>query len=548
MTDLIAIIYLIIRNERQALARGFALAFVVLVMGVALLALSGWFILATAAAGMAGIGILFNVFAPSAMVRFLALGRTAARYGERILTHDATLRAVSELRVSLLRGLLTRPYRALERLRANSELNRITADTDALDGALLRLVIPALAGSAAILITSLVLWWIVHPSVAAILAAGYLVLPTGVFCIGQGVAKSPARLAEAALQAGRSRMVDLLSGRDDLTVFGQLPRARDHTIHAFDKAAQSRRRLDQIERQTGMLMDMVTALVTSGCLMVGITLVQADVIETAQAAIGVFAALALGEAVAPVRRALSEIGKMTKAAARVRPALKAPDLAWDDPKPPLSGQGLEMYNTTFATQGKAMFKPISLSVAPGETVVLEGASGSGKSTVLLLAIGALVPAQGIVRALGCDPAQVSMDAMTRKAVLVTQRSALIAGTISDNLRLADPTASDAALWRALETVCLHKVLQNRGGLDLKLGPRGSGLSGGEARRLILARAILRRPDLLLLDEPTEGLDDATADLVMTGLRDALPNAAFLVAAHRQAERAQADGIVPVIRA
>lgn len=257
MNDLIAIVLGILRAERVALARGFALAVTVLVMGVALLALSGWFIMATAAAGIAGLGIVFNVFAPSAMVRFLALGRTAARYGERVLTHDATLRTISQLRVALLRGLLTRPHRALEQLRATSELNRIAADTEALDGALLRLVIPAIAGAITILAVSLLLAWLVHPSVAGILAGGYLLLPTAVFIIGQRIARRPARLAEAGLQAGRSRMVDLVAGRDDLTVYGKLPHVAVQTCGAFDRAAQARRQLDQIERLMGLLLDMV---------------------------------------------------------------------------------------------------------------------------------------------------------------------------------------------------------------------------------------------------------------------------------------------------
>ena len=237
MRALLSVIIAILREERGALSRGLLLSFTVLAMGVALLALSGWFIMATAAAGIAGMGILFNVFAPSAMVRFLALGRTAARYGERVLTHDATLRAVSNLRVGLLRGLLTRPHRALEQMRAASELNRITADTQALDGALLRLVLPALAGWVTVLVSALLLWWLVAPAVALILGVGYLILPTMIFLLGQKVARRPARLAEAALQVGRSRMVDLVAGRDDLFVFGQLPRAIERTLDAFDRAA-----------------------------------------------------------------------------------------------------------------------------------------------------------------------------------------------------------------------------------------------------------------------------------------------------------------------
>ncbi|PWR02047.1 glutathione/cysteine ABC transporter permease/ATPase [Meridianimarinicoccus roseus] len=548
MKALLSVIIAISRAERVALSYGLALSIAVLVMGVALLALSGWFIMATAAAGIAGIGVLFNVFAPSAMVRFLALGRTAARYGERVLTHDATLRAVSGLRVALLRGVLMRPHRALEQLRAASELNRITADTEALDGALLRLVLPALAGWITILAASLLLWWLVAPTMALILGAGYLVLPTVIFLAGQKVAKRPARLAEAALQIGRSRMVDLVLGRDDLAVFGQLPRATRGAQDAFDRAAEARRQLDRIDRITGMLLDMVSALVTVGCLLSGIALVQAGTISVATAAIGVFAALALAEAVASVRRALTEIGRMTQAARRIGPALRAHAPQASDAPVLASDTGLEMRDAAIEVSGRPLFRPVSLSVRPGETVVLQGASGSGKSTLLLMAVGALSPSRGQVSLFGADPSRLPMETVTESAVLVTQRAVLISGTVAANLRLAAPEARDDALWAALEATCLADTLRGRGGLDLRLGARGAGLSGGEARRLVLARAILRTPRLLLLDEPTEGLDEATARRVMAGLRQACPDAAFLVAAHHAAERDQADRIVEVARA
>ena len=545
MRDLLWIIIAISRVERVALTRGLALSIIVLAMGVALLALSGWFIMATAAAGIAGIGILFNVFAPSAMVRFLALGRTAARYGERVLTHDATLRAVSGLRVGLLRGLLTRPHRALEQLRAASELNRITADTEALDGALLRLVLPALAGGITIVGASLFVSWLVSPVVGLILGIGYLGLPTAVFLVGQRIAKRPARFAEAALQIGRSRMVDLVSGRDDLVVFGQLPATVHRTRDAFDRAAGARARLDRIDRVTGMLLDLVSAFVTVGCLMAGIALVQAGAISVATAAIGVFAALALAEAVAPVRRALAEIGRMTQAARRIRPAMRRDEQRSTTHPYLAADKGLVMRDVTLEVSGRPLFEPVSLSVRPGETVVLQGASGSGKSTLLLMAIGGLASTRGEVHLFGANPLQIPVDLVTEQAVLVTQRAALISGTVAANLRLAAPEASDDALWAALETVCLADTLRARGGLGLLLGPRGAGLSGGEARRLVLARAVLRRPTLLLLDEPTEGVDEATAHRVMSGLRQACPDAAFLVAAHRAAERDQADRVIMV---
>ena len=548
MKQLVSLVLILVRGERRAVLRGLTLAVTVLAMGVALLGLSGWFITAAAVAGMAGNGILFNVFAPSAMVRFLALGRTAARYGERLLTHDATLRALSRLRIGLLQGLLTRPYRVLERQRANTFLNRVTADIDALDGALLRLVLPALAGGTVIVVASFALWWLVHPGIALILGAGYLLLPTLVFVLGQRIARRPARQAEAAMQASRSRLIDLIAGRDDLTVYGQLQAAADHARNAHARHSMARARLDRIERLTQAALDQTGAGLTAAALGVGAMLVQAGEITAERAAIGGFAALALGEAVAPVRRALSEIGRMTLAARRILPSLEQAvpvGTRHDMPERP----SLELRDVGYRLDGsgRRVFAPLTLTVVPGEAVALTGASGCGKSTVLLLAAGALAPSQGAVHVGGAAVGAWSREVLGARIALVAQRSALIAGTIAENLRLAAPDAADDTVWQALEVVQLAATIRARGGLGSPLGFRGAGLSGGEARRLVLARAILKRPALLLLDEPTEGLDEATAQAVMAGLRRALPESAILLAAHRRVEIAAADRCIALDR-
>jgi ATP-binding cassette subfamily C protein CydC len=156
---------LILLDQRSAMLRGAALSVVVLARGAALLGLSGWFITAAAAAGLAGTGAVFDVFRPSAMVRFLALGRAAARYGERMLTHEATLRALESLRLRVLSAHLTAPYPRMIQARGAQALNRLTADIDALDGVPLRLVLPAMAGLAVQVMALIMLWWLVAPVV-----------------------------------------------------------------------------------------------------------------------------------------------------------------------------------------------------------------------------------------------------------------------------------------------------------------------------------------------------------------------------------------------
>ncbi|MEQ5869612.1 ATP-binding cassette domain-containing protein [Sagittula sp. NFXS13] len=532
MNALWQIVTLILRGQSKALLRGFALSVTVLAMGAALLGLSGWFITAASVAGLAGTGALFNVFVPSSMVRFLAMGRTAARYGERVLTHDATLRALSDLRVSLLRGLLAQPWRALERLRANAVLNRVTAEVDALDGVLLRLVLPGAAGVLVVTGAGGVLAWLVHPWVGLWVAGMWLLCPTLIFVLGQRLARKPARRQEAALQAARSRMVDMVAAREDLAVYGQLSTAQRRVDDAFRREATARRALDAVERRMGFGLDMIGTLVVGGALAIGATLAEAGTLSASQVALGALAALALGEAVAPVRRALAEVGRMTQAARRVAPSLTTVRAVPSAVAP----EGVLMLDAV--TSGR--FAPVTVRVAPGETVALTGPSGRGKSTLLYMAAGVLVPAEGRV-SLGSQAPDAEVI-WRQSVVMVPQRHALIAGTVRDNLAMAGPSP-DEAMQAALDSVALYDVIAAKGGLDARLGFRGAGLSGGEARRLVLARALLAQPRVLLLDEPTEGLDRETARHVMAGLRAALPDAAFLIAAHRAEDIAQADCVI-----
>jgi ATP-binding cassette subfamily C protein CydC len=546
MRSLFQIIRVLLAGERRAYAQGMALSAIVLVMGVALLALSGWFITAAAAAGMIGLGTVFNVFAPSAMVRFLALGRTVARYGERLTTHDATLRALSNLRVRLLRGVLRSPYRQIERLRASVFLNRVTSDVDALDGLALRLVLPGAAGLLVIGISAIALALLVHPSIAAVILVGYGIGPTVVFIWGQSRADAPSRKAQAGMQALRSRMIDLIATREELIVFGQVPSARASVASASEFQSKNQSSVERIERATGLWIDLMGWAVVASALGIGASLVQAGEITAAQAAIGIFAALALSEAVAPVRRALSEIGRMRSAAKRVVPIIANPRADFGALlKPDAALLVAKKFAAANSTSNSPLFEPVSFSLDAGETLALTGRSGCGKSTALLQATGRGLTSIGVLQLGGIEVDEVDAELRAKLVAMVPQRHALVAGTIAENLMLAAPEATETQLWTALQAVHLDETIRQKGGLEARLGFRGAGLSGGEGRRLVLARALLRKPSLLLLDEPTEGLDATLAKLVLEGIRTALPDAAILMAAHRPEEIAFADRIVPL---
>ncbi|MPM31355.1 Vitamin B12 import ATP-binding protein BtuD [bioreactor metagenome] len=533
--------------EPVAFLRGLALGITVLAMGAALLGLSGWFVTAAAAAGIAGVGIGFDFFRPSAGVRFLALGRSAARYGERMLTHEATLRALSALRLGLYAGISRLPFEAQSRLRGAEALNRLTSDVDALDGLLLRLVLPAVSAVAVQAGAFVALWALVAPAVAWGVLLSF-VLGGGValtFTAHQSRARSEA--TEAALQSLRAQALDLAQSRADLTVAGALARQEAALAATIRREARSRDGLEARERQGGATIALTTGLAATAALALGAPLAAAGTISPARAAIGFFTALALGETLALLRRGLAELGRMQGAGARVTAlsdtparALPAGPAPRPDPAAPLLQVSTLAHHRTGAA--RATFGPFDLSLARGEMVLLTGPSGAGKSTLLAALAGLIAPTAGEIRLMGAPLAAWPETDLRAHLTLVPQRSALIAGSVAENLALAFPPGTalpETEAWAALEAVALAGVLRARGGLATRLGPGGSGLSGGQARRLVLARAVLRRPDVLLLDEPTEGLDPATAGAMLAGLRAALPESGLLVVSHRSTDAAAA---------
>ncbi|MDD8022241.1 MAG: ATP-binding cassette domain-containing protein [Paracoccaceae bacterium] len=529
------------RAEPRAFGRGLALSALVLVMGAALLGLSGWFVTAAAAAGIAGIGVGFDFFRPSAGVRFLALGRSAARYGERLLTHDATLRALAALRGALLGGIARLPHEAQARLRGARALNRLTADVDALDGLMLRLVLPALAALGTHLAAFVALWLLVAPGVAGAVLAIYALGGGAVLWATARAAHPPAEAAETALQSLRAQSLDLLRTRADLTLAGALLAARDRAMGQAETDRAARATLDRIDRAGASASALTTSLAAAAALGVGGQLAMAGTISPARAAIGFFTALALGETLGLLRRGLAELGRMQAASARVLALADTPAVPEPATAPmPLPGPLLQVSRLTYHRAGAecAVFGPLDLTLNRGETVLLSGPSGAGKSTALACIAGLLPPSTGQIAMQG-HPLGDWPEADLRAALtLVPQRPALIGGTVAQNLALALPEGAaldpDAA-WAVLRAVDLEDAIRARGGLQMALGEGGSGLSGGQSKRLALARAMLRRPAVLILDEPTEGLDPATAAATLAGIRAALSDSGLLIVSHRAAD-------------
>ncbi|MCA0939194.1 ATP-binding cassette domain-containing protein [Salipiger pacificus] len=549
MLKLWQILRLLWRAHPFAMWRGALLAVLVLLMGAALLGLSGWFITATGMAGVAGVGIAFDVFRPSAGVRGLALGRAAARYGERLLTHDATLRALAALRVTLLERLERFPVADLRRLRGASALTRITADVDALDGVVLRLALPVAAALLTHLAVFFGLWALTSHAIALSVAAGYMM---GGGVVLWRVARATLGLsarAEEASQDLRRRAIGLFRGRREAILQGVLPSWRAGLDRAEDEARDAMDQLDRIDTGAGQALSAIVTLAAAGVFALAGWLVAESDLDPARAAIGVFVALALGETLLPLRRGMAEIGRMRDAAGRVlaEPSGEAP-LAPARATAVTEAHAemvLTLRHLSLARPGwsRLLLHDLSFGLRVGETLALRGASGLGKSTLLDVIAGLEPVTAGEITLLDRPLATWPDRELREVLTLVPQRAALVSGTVLENLALARPGLTEAEALEALEAVQLAQTVAERGGLGSPLGEGGAGLSGGQARRLVLARALLRRPKLLLLDEPTEGLDTDMARQVIAGTRKFLPDAAIITASHRAAELEAADQVI-----
>lgn len=523
-------------ERRGALLGGALLAAVTVLAGVALLGLSGWFIAATAIAGVSSATALaFDVFAPSAGIRLLALGRTASRYGERLVTHDATLRLLAGLRERLFRGWALPGAARLLLLRPARLLFRLTADIDALDSLYLRVLVPMAAALCTALVVMLALAPL-HPALGIGAGAWLLLAGLGLPILAAFRALKPARRRAHASEALRARAIDLVAGQTDLVMAGRLPAQCVAMAAADRRQADSDDALNRIETGVGIGFGLASSLLLSAMLLAVAALAEAGRIGAPVAALGVLIALAALEPFAALRRGALELGRTLFAARRIGPRLAPAEAAPVMAAPSGAELAARLTHVEVRHEGAALpaLAPFSLSLRLGETVAIVGPSGAGKSTLLAVIAGEIMPGQGSVAAV--------------PATLLTQRSELFQDSLRDNLLLADPTADDARLMAALASAGLRADVEALPhGLDTRLGENGLGLSGGQARRLTLARLILRDTPLWLLDEPTEGLDGATARDVMGRLSACAQGRCVVIASHVRREADGADRLIVMDR-
>ncbi|MBL5929353.1 heme ABC transporter ATP-binding protein/permease CydC [Lelliottia amnigena] len=532
------------KRHKWMLTLGVVLAILTLLASIGLLTLSGWFLSASAIAGFAGL-YSFNYMLPAAGVRGTAIARTAGRYFERLVSHDATFRVLQHLRIFTFSKLLPLSPAGLARFRQGDLLNRVVADVDTLDHLYLRVISPLVGAFVVIVVVTLGLCMLDVPlalTLGGIMLLTLLMLPPLFYRAGKATGEKLTRLRGDY----RQQLTSWLQGQAELTIFGASRRYRARMESTELSWHEAQRRQSELTALSQALMLLIGGFAVIAMLWMAAGGVGGNTQPGALIALFVFCALAAFEALAPVTGAFQHLGQVIASAVRITQIVEqTPEVQFKEGHSVVPDSvAVQLTEVTFAYEGQTQnaLDGINLTVQAGQHLAILGRTGCGKSTLLQLLTRAWDPRQGQIL-FNTTPLTDFNEQTLRKIVsVVPQRVHLFSATLRDNLLLASPTASDEALCAVLEQVGLHKLLEDDG-LNAWLGEGGRQLSGGELRRLAVARALLHDAPFMLLDEPTEGLDATTESQILDLLAQTMKNKTVLMVTHRLRGLANFDQII-----
>ncbi|WP_418607205.1 thiol reductant ABC exporter subunit CydC [Pseudoalteromonas sp. US3C1013] len=537
------------RPHYKAMLLGTFLASLTVLANVGLLAISGWFLASMAAAGIAGVHM--NYFTPAGTIRFLAIVRTASRYAERLVTHNATFLLLSEIRVNMFATLSKLNNLDLAMSRSADLVNRLQNDVDALDKFYLNVLLPMLV---ALLTVPIIMLFMsaYNVNVALIFFVGIIIIGVIIPAIlSKQLDKNSHQETLLSAQL-RAELSDTLTGLRELNIY----QARNQQLTKCDllseqynqqlfirhKALGNADGLSLLIVQLAMLSSIVTIvpLVFSGA-MVNVELAMLSLFV-----------LASFESVLLLPNAFIELPNVLKAAERLfileDKTLSTNNVSTTDIELLNKHWALSLNNVSYHYGQKQALNNVSFELPAKQKVAIVGRSGSGKTTLVNL-LSSLWPLQQGTINLQSDKEIISLhdlnnESRAKTLNILAQQHHIFDGTLSENLAYAAPDATSQQMIAALTQAELGGWFSElKQGLKTRLGTGGRNVSQGQSRRIALAQALLQKPAILVLDEPTEGLDNISKQAVMNSVLQLKEHASVLTITHDPALLSQMDSVI-----
>lgn len=525
---------------------GIVLGVVVIAANTLLMAVSGWFIASMAISGVSGVP--FNYFFPSAAIRLLAITRTVGRYAERLVSHEATLLILSELRVWLFKRFIPLAPACLERYAGGDVAGRLRADVDALETLYLRIIAPLAVGTISIVAAFVFLVWFSPPS-AAMMLLFLLLAGVGLPLLVRRFSEEPGRRSALLSAELRIKVTEGLQGVEELILLGAVERQAAAVDNLSAQVIVEQERLGRINGFSLAGMALFAGSGVAAVLLTGSMQVASHQIPSPNLVMLLLFSAAIFEAAGQLPSALHLLPAARESASRIFELADAPIPVPDNPVscnvPADNGICFRNVSASYLP-GQPVLRNISLSVPAGGSVVLTGTSGVGKSLLVEILLR-FRDYEGSITVGGTEIRDLPKETLIGMIAAVPQRPHLFNGTIRDNLLLGNASADEEQLQHALRDSGLEAWVAGLPlGLATLVGINGSAVSGGEARRIALARALLKDAPILLLDEPTEGLDSATEREVVSRLnrrRRGAGGTTMLVISHRPACLKLGDSVI-----
>lgn len=512
-------------SRRGAWSLALLLGFVTFVAVITLLALSGWFISAAALAGLVSLGVGFDYFRPAAMIRLCAIGRTAGRYAERLSSHYAALGLLKDLRVSRFQLMAQRKSASYH---SADDLQRLVSDIDLLDLFPLKVVAPWL--SAILLSALLLLFWAVLANSLLLAAIPLLIAALIVPLLGLSTAVKLSRQQTDTAAQRRQALLEPLSLLANLVLWQRWQQQLQRFNQADRQLLNLQQRQQQLINRSVLVQHCLLGLSALLLLWQGGAALAQGQLKVPLLLAALLALWALYEILTPLCHSVVALGLSLAARDRLNklagPA--APLAAKPAPEGPFQLSARQLS----ARQPDAVVGPdkISFTLSSGQLLFINGVSGAGKST-LLQALAGELPYRGELSLNGWP---LSHWQLNHSIGYLPQQPDLFDLTLAQNLRLGAPEASDSELWQVLDDVALKTWAQQQPQqLDTVLGEYGAAVSGGQGRRIALARLLLTKRPILLLDEPFAGLDKITAQQVAKALQQRQQSGLLIIVSHQQ---------------